>query len=90
MLFIVSNDGEDEYIRVSPHVAKILIGAFKKELSYWSYKLSTYRKNTPKKATIEQLNMLNRLERRVNFYSARIAELENGIYNCEYEKSKCN
>ena len=90
MLFVISNDGEDEYIRVSPHVARIVMSGFKKELTYWSYKLSTYRKNTPKKATAERLNMLSKLERRVAFYSARITELENGIYNCEYQKSKCN
>lgn len=90
MLFVISNDGEDEYIRVSPHVARIVMSGFKKELSYWAYKLSTYKKNTPKKATVEQLNMLSKLERRVEFYSARISELESGIHRCEYQKSKCN
>lgn len=89
-LFVVSNDGDDDYISVSPVVASLLLKAFKKQHSYWLYKFSLATKKNTSKPTIQQLNKISLLRHRVDYYSGLIDSLTNGIDRCEYQKSKCN
>lgn len=90
MLFLVSNDADDEMIEISPSIARTLVKAFRKQHSYWQYRFLAQKKKMTGKLTIEQLTKISLMENKANFYSALVDDLTGGIDKCEYQKSRCN
>lgn len=88
MEFVVSSDFEDQYFQISPFHAKLILSAFRKELSYWTYRSEKYAAKIGKKATCEQLITLTEMEGRANFYRRQVQELINGIDHCKRRDSR--
>lgn len=82
MQFLVSDDFDADYIEITSYQANLLIDAFSKELSYWSYRTEKYRVKTGNKPTLEQLTTLDRMERKCKFWAKSVQDLKNGISHC--------
>ncbi len=89
MLFFVSNDAEEEWIEISPSIARTLVKAFRKQHSYWLYRYRKLRERTPSNMTVEQIHKLSITERKVGFYGELVESLTNQIDKCEYQKATC-
>lgn len=90
MLVSVSYSCNTAVFNLHPNDCKLLISAFRKELSYWQYKLAFATKNSNKLDTAKLDNKIKYLRLKVSYYTELIVQLEDSMYKCEYQKSKCN